>query len=134
MTFVGPDPYSLSGSRIWIQGAIKCKKRSTFGGFFSFFKNYFLIVNLYFKTFKIYLLKLCWGSRSALYPDLMTLWIRIRVELKCWIRIRIRKKSILIHNPLNKLANFLKPNPQKVDRCLYQITCSCLNKVTVLPG
>jgi hypothetical protein len=24
---------------------------------------------------------------------------RIRIEKKCWIRIRIRKKSIRIHNP-----------------------------------
>jgi hypothetical protein len=32
-------------------------------------------------------------------PDSKVLWIRIRIEEKCWIQIRIRNESIRIHNP-----------------------------------
>jgi hypothetical protein len=41
-------------------------------------------------------------SGSALEPDSMTLWIRIRIDNKCWIWIRIRIKSIRILNPAHK--------------------------------
>jgi hypothetical protein len=58
-----------------------------------------------FRTKKKICLKifLC-GSGSALHPDSKVLWIRIRNEEKCWIRI----ESIRIHNPnffytMNKL-------------------------------
>jgi hypothetical protein len=51
---------------------------------------------LIFRTYKKMCLQffLC-GSGSALDPDSKILWIRI--EEKCWIRIRI--ESIRIHNP-----------------------------------
>jgi hypothetical protein len=46
---------------------------------------------------KIFLQKFCCESGFALDPNLMILWIQIRIELKCWIRIRI--ETIRIHNP-----------------------------------
>jgi hypothetical protein len=36
------------------------------------------------------------GHIRIVDPDSMILWIRIQIELKCWIRIRI--ESIRIHN------------------------------------
>jgi hypothetical protein len=50
----------------------------------------FLTFHLYFKNFKTkqnFLLKFCCGFESALDPDSVALWIRIRIEIKYWIRI-----------------------------------------------
>jgi hypothetical protein len=41
-------------------------------------------------------------------PDSKILWIRIRIEEKCWIRIRVRIESIRIHNPDLFIKNFYR--------------------------
>jgi hypothetical protein len=42
-------------------------------------------------------------EKEIVFESSVLAWIRIRnrmrIEQKCWIRIRIRKKSIQIHNP-----------------------------------
>jgi hypothetical protein len=66
---------------------------------------------LFSKFFQLYKKKVCWWSGSALYPNSMTLWIRI--EHNCWIRLRI--KSIKIQKPAK--------NSAKAGRT-YRILCS----------
>jgi hypothetical protein len=85
----GLDPESVtlhtdseSGSRIRIQGQENKVKTLLFSTFFQFYYE-----------------KVCFASGSALDPDSMTLWIRIPIELKRWILIRIYIESIRIHTP-----------------------------------
>jgi hypothetical protein len=43
-------------------------------------------------------------GKEIVFESSVLAWIRIRIEQKCWIQIRI--KSIRIHNPAKKSAFF----------------------------
>jgi hypothetical protein len=45
------------------------------------------------------------GGKNVFESSVLALII-IRIELKCWIRIRIRIESIRIHNPVFFYSNF----------------------------
>jgi hypothetical protein len=84
VTIVDPDPdwiwiQWLCGSGFWIRGpdpdpwAWKWKKKYT-----------------------VVFIKFCFNfvaKRSVVGPDSMTLWIRMRIELKCWIQIEINRDA-----------------------------------------
>jgi hypothetical protein len=42
-------------------------------------------------------------KKEIVFESSVLTWIRNRIEQKCWIRIRI--KSIRIHNPRNKVSS-----------------------------
>jgi hypothetical protein len=44
-------------------------------------------------------------EKEIVYESSVLAWVRIRIEQKCWIRIRI--KSIRIHNPEMNHAIFI---------------------------
>jgi hypothetical protein len=100
-----PDPYWKSGSRIQGQGI--SVEKCTLVKILSL-KRYKIALTTYF--LKIFLMKT--GNtgifeltqilisenseKEIVFKSSVLAWIRIRIEQKCWIRIRI--KSIRIHN------------------------------------
>jgi hypothetical protein len=66
-------------------------------------------------------------------PDSKILGIRIRIEKKCWIQIRIRIESVLIHNPGSNCAKAVDPDPRKfLDRIVWIAARSLLLMIIII--